>query len=225
MKAESEKYAEWDQLFLEYFCNKKYKLRRDLTVLKKLGILNQRKELRILELFCGKGECQELLIDNGYINAFGSDLSETLVRQARKDCRIKVCICDSTNIPYKSNVFDLIFINEGLHHLKDYNAIGLCFNEIKRVLKEAGLFVFYEPENTIFRKLASVIIFSPLSNISQHVRLLREILIKEMKEYSYWLRNSPQILRLLENIGFSIERYDKTPIHMAVISRLADKSI
>lgn len=223
MEEETQIHDEWDQSFLKYFCNKKHKLKRDFAALERMGILKQRKDWRIFELFCGKGECQELLIDNGYINVFGSDLSETLVRQARKDCRINVC--NSINLPCKSNVFDLIFINEGLHHLKGHDEIRLCFDEIKRVLKKDGSFVFYEPANTTFRKLASVMLFSPLSNIFQRTKLIRDILNKEMTEYSYWLRNIPQILRLLENIGFSIERYDRTPIHMVVISRLGRKSI
>ncbi len=218
MKEEIEIRGEWDRDFLKYFKNKKSKAKRDLAVLMKLGILNQSREIKILELFCGKGECQELLIDNGYIKVFGSDISEVLAHKTRKDCRVQVC--NGTNLSYKSNVFDLIFINEGLHHLHGENEIKMCFDEIKRVLKRGGFFVFYEPANTIFRKLASLMIFSPLSNVSQKTKLIRDILIKEAKDYGFWLKNIPQILRLLEGAGFEIKKRDKTLIHMVIISNL-----
>lgn len=222
MKKEIEIRSEWDRDFLQYFKNKKGKIKRDLSVLIKLGVLNQKREIRILELFCGKGECQELLIDNGYMKVFGLDISEILAHKARKDCRIQVC--NGTNLSYKSNVFDLIFINEGLHHLHGENEIKMCFDEIKRVLKKGSFFVFYEPADTIFRKLASLMIFSPLSNVSQKTKLIRDILIKEAEDYGFWLKNTPQILRLLESAGFKIEKRNKTFIHMVIISNLNNKS-
>ncbi len=218
MNKKIEIHNEWDSAFLKYFDNKKHKYKRDSSVIKRLGILNQKKELQILELFCGKGECQELLINNGYVNVFGSDISETLVTKTRKDCR--VIVCNSVNLSFKSNMFDVVLVNEGLHHLKGEDEFRLCFSEIKRVLKNNGSFVFYEPSNTIFRKAASLAIFSPLSNVSQKTKLIREILTDEMNEYRYWLRNTPYLLKLLEKIGFKVERNDSTFIHMAVISRL-----
>ncbi|MBI4620201.1 MAG: class I SAM-dependent methyltransferase [Desulfobacterales bacterium] len=218
MEKKAEIHDEWHSAFLKYFDNKKHKYKRDSSVIRRLGILNQKKELQILELFCGKGECQELLINNGYVNVFGSDISETLVTKTRKDCR--VIVCNSLILSFKSNIFDLVLVNEGLHHLKGEDEFRLCFSEIKRVLKNNGSFVFYEPSNTIFRKMASLMIFSPLSNISQKTKSLRKIMTDEMSEYMYWLRNVPQILKLLEKIGFKVERNDSTFVHMAVISRL-----
>ncbi len=116
-----------------------------------------------------------------------------------------------------------MFINDSLHHLNNAEEVKRCFCEIKRVLKDGGLFAFYEPANTIERKIATKMVFSPLSYIFRRTRLLRQILTEEIEEYNYWLKNIPLILGLLGDFGFSILRRKRTPIHMAVISRLNKK--
>lgn len=211
----------WDYAFIEYFSNRKFKIKRDLKVIKHLGILNQAKNIRILELFCGRGECQGLLRDAGYQHVFGLDISQLLVSQARQDCCVQ--ICNSLDICYRSDSFDLLFVTEGFHHLKGIEQIKRCFDEIKRVVRKDGILAFYEPANTLTRRLLSLMVFSPLSNLFGRTRLLREILTEEMIEYSFWLKNTPQILRLLEDMGLCIERYNKTLIHMIVILRIKDK--
>lgn len=221
MKRNAAPAQNWDVNFMEYSGNKKSKLKRDLAVLKRLGLLTLPKDCRILELFCGQGECQELLCENGYNKVFGFDISEALLQQASKNYRLQVC--DSLETCYKPDTFDFIFINDSLHHLKGMAQIKKCFEEVRRVLKLNGAFAFYEPANTFARKLAAAMVLSPVSYISKRLRLLKAILIEEREEYSYWLSHIPQILRLLEETGFSIDNLGNTSIHMTVFSRLKEK--
>jgi SAM-dependent methyltransferase len=211
----------WDADFIKYFHDRKAKFRKDRAVLKRLGMFNQNKGSRILELFCGRGECQELLADYGYPNLFGIDISQTLIRCARADNRIQAC--NSVRLCYKPDTFDVVLVNEGLHHLKGIEEIKRCFSEVKRVLKNNGLFVFYEPANTFIRNFTVKVIFSPFGSISKKANLLRDIMRQEMPEYSYWLKNTPQMLRILEGMGFHVSKCERTFIHMAIVSRLENK--
>ena len=168
----------WDADFIRYFGNKKSKMRKDYAVLKQLEILNKNKDCRILELFCGRGECQELLADRGYPYVFGMDISQALIRRAKNYSCMQAC--NSVRLCYKSDTFDIVLVNEGLHHLKGINEITQCFCEIKRVLKNNGLFVFYEPLNTAIRRIAVKIVFSPLGRISQRANILKDMISEEM---------------------------------------------
>lgn len=201
-----------------YSGDRRLKLKSDLEVIRLLGVLDIKKDAFILELFCGKGECQELLLNNGYTRLFGLDISETLLRQAKGNCHMQVC--SSLNICYKSDTFDIVFINDSLHHLSNLGQIKDCFYEISRVLRDNGYFAFYEPANTVIRKIATKIVLSPLSRIYWKTKVLRQLLTEEMVEYSYWLKNIPQALELLDSLGFNIIKRCRTPMHMAVITRL-----
>jgi len=172
------------------------------------------KDAYILELFCGRGECQQLLKDNEYANVFGGDISLTLLNEARGDCSVQAC--NSLKLCYKSDTFDALFINDGLHHLSDMAQIEQLLLEVKRVLKNGGLFTFFEPADTVFRTLATMLVFSPFSKLSKRTKLLRNILESEKKELTFWLKNSRQVIRLLGETGFREERYYNTFIHMVL---------
>jgi ubiquinone/menaquinone biosynthesis C-methylase UbiE len=208
----------WDNIFIEYSGDKKRKFKRDFAIIKSLGITEERYDTPILELFCGKGECQELLQKMGFVKAYGLDISKTLLDWANKDS--KILVCDSLNICCKPDKFDLVFINEGLHHLRGMPQIELSFSEVKRVLKNDGIFAFYEPANTLARSIAQTMVLSPLSCVSRRTRLLKSILMEEMQEYRFWLTHIPEVLQLMRDTGFSIEKQYKTPIHMGIIARV-----
>jgi SAM-dependent methyltransferase len=217
---DNDAHNQWDRDFIAYFRCRPKKLRKGLAVLKKAGLLARDKDIRILELFCGMGECQQILAQRGYKNIFGLDISYDLIRRAAPGLRLQVA--NSLNVCYKDNVFDVVLVNEGLHHLKGAGEIRQCFGEVKKVLKKGGLFIFYEPADTIMRRLALKAVFSPIGGFFEKSRLIREILSKEEKEYGYWLKNTGPILKLLMDSGFDIERQFRTFIHMAVISKTAD---
>lgn len=211
----------WDADFVEYFSNRKSKLKRDFAVLKSLGLLALPKEARILELFCGRGECQELLRNNGYASVFGLDMSLRLLKEADKRCCVQAC--NSLKLCYKADSFDVLFVNEGLHHLRNMEEMKQFFCEAKYVLKQDGMFGFFEPADTVFRIIATAAVFSPLSNLWGRTRALKNILESEKNEFEFWLKNTPAIFDFLKKEGFRLEKRCKTFIHMISVFSLDKK--
>jgi ubiquinone/menaquinone biosynthesis C-methylase UbiE len=203
--------------FIDYLGWDRFKPRVDTVVLRRMGVLSQDKSAVILELFCGKGELQEIVRESGYTRVFGSDISESELRHTGQPQRLQAC--DSMYTCYKPEAFDFVFVNEGLHHLLGLADMKRCFCEINRILKPGGTFVFYEPADTPVRRFLSLILFSPLINITSRTKRIRDELVKELSEYRFWLRNTSSVLRLLEDAGFRIEKNRKTLMHMVVTAK------
>jgi ubiquinone/menaquinone biosynthesis C-methylase UbiE len=207
--------------FIDYLGWHNFKPKVDRLVLERIGIFKQAKDTVILELFCGKGELQKILKEAGYARVFGSDISLSELRQAHKDSCLQAC--DSLVTCYKPGSFDFVFINEGLHHLLGLGQMEKCFSEVRRILKDNGTFVFYEPSNTPVRKFFQFLLFSPLANLSRYTRKTRNELIKEMAEYTFWINNTRDALRLLQGAGFCIKKNRNTLMHMVVVLTAKDR--
>lgn len=82
----------------------------------------------ILDLGCGTGFVTEKLD-----NAIGIDYSIKMLKLCPKNLRV-VC-ANSSRLPFKSEVFDLVF---SLTVLQDVSDIEMAINEIKRVLRPKG---------------------------------------------------------------------------------------
>ncbi|MBI2128886.1 class I SAM-dependent methyltransferase [Candidatus Woesearchaeota archaeon] len=100
----------------------------------------------ILDLFCGTGTLTSLIAEKAKGNVFGVDLSENMIRRARKKTsskNTKYIVADAKNIPFEDNYFDIAFESLGLHELrfKDRNK---AIAEICRTLKKGGTAVFVE---------------------------------------------------------------------------------
>lgn len=95
---------------------------------------------RILELGCGNGDLWlETSINLRNREIFLSDLSEGMLNDAKKRLGddFSYLQIDAENIPFKSDFFNTIITNHVLFYLNDLDQ-GL--KEIKRVLKEDGIF-------------------------------------------------------------------------------------
>jgi SAM-dependent methyltransferase len=96
------------------------------------------------ELCCGTGEAFDLFAD--FIESgIGVDVSSSMLAKARRafaDSRFTFVQGDATRLPLENSVFDRVFMLGGIHHVPDRVAL---FNEVFRVLKPGGVFVFREP--------------------------------------------------------------------------------
>jgi ubiquinone/menaquinone biosynthesis C-methylase UbiE len=81
-----------------------------------------------LDLGCGTG-----FITNKLSNVIGVDYSIKMLKLCPKD--LKVVCADVSKLPFKNNVFDLVF---SLTVLQDVNNLKSTITEIKRVLKPNG---------------------------------------------------------------------------------------
>jgi len=93
-------------------------------------------EDRILDAGCGSGEHLLLLESMGFTNLYGFDLSEEMVRIARKKCgHAKIEKGDTEKLDYPSDFFDAIIAISLLMYLPDP---GKGLMELKRLLKSHG---------------------------------------------------------------------------------------
>jgi len=102
--------------------------------------------INILDCGCGTGNYTEILINNGY-NVTSIDYNDNMLK-ILKEKNLKNNIIKKVNIkeilPFNDNQFDIIIINQVLHHLNDFNDNFIyhksLIKEISRIIKNNGLF-------------------------------------------------------------------------------------
>jgi len=110
----------------------------------KLRLLGKVKGKKILEIGCGGGQCSIAFAKQGAI-CKGLDLSQKQIDYAKALAKkekvsvqfLKHNIQTLKNI--KSNSYDIVFSAYALQYVPN---LKKCFNEVYRVLKKKGLFVF-----------------------------------------------------------------------------------
>lgn len=101
----------------------------------------------ILDVGCGLGEHLRQL--RGCGNLFGIDVTNKTLETARKaNPNITFIHAPAEKMPFDNNFFDLVFSIEVVEHLKDPK---IMFNEVARVLKPGGIFIFQTPNYPIKR--------------------------------------------------------------------------
>ena len=98
---------------------------------------------RILELGIGAGTDFINWIRNG-ARAVGIDFSESSIKLVKQRLSLEginpdsysLCVADAENLPFKDNIFELVYAWGVLHHTPD---IGIAIKEIQRVLKPSGI--------------------------------------------------------------------------------------
>ena len=94
----------------------------------------------ILEAGCGTGRWIGSLKKNGN-KVFGLDYSLEMLKISKtNNTNLKVVNADAVKIPFKNNIFDMIFCINALHHFPDKD---LFFYECARALKQTGYLAIY----------------------------------------------------------------------------------
>jgi ubiquinone/menaquinone biosynthesis C-methylase UbiE len=94
---------------------------------------------RVLDFGCGTGNFTELVrrclpVKSGKV--CGIDPSDGMLSKARaKSINIDYRIGSSEAIPYEAETFDLVYMTDVIHHIRDLAAM---FSEIKRALRPSG---------------------------------------------------------------------------------------
>ena len=92
-----------------------------------------------LDLGCGIGQYTKKMTEYGY-NVISSDISEIALNKV-KEFNKNVLKLDMRNpLPFEDNKFDLVFANLSIHYFSDEETKKLM-SEIKRILKNGGLFI------------------------------------------------------------------------------------
>jgi ubiquinone/menaquinone biosynthesis C-methylase UbiE len=121
-------------------------------------------KMKILDAGCGSGNLLKLLeekisLDN---NLYGLDYNKNInqinlsfTRLIRGDLR---------NLPFKEEVFDIIFCLDVLEHIKEVNK---AIDEVKRILKKEGYIIVCQPIEGLIYKAVKFLLKGQISNIGK----------------------------------------------------------
>jgi len=167
-----------------------------------LPILKQfSKDVRILELGCGRGIFLEFLINNGYKNVSGIDVSKEQIDIAKAQNLNAEEVGVLEYLKSNNEKFDLIFAIDLIEHFNKDELIPL-FEGIYSKLRNGGAFVFHTPNGLginanriIYGDLTHLTIFTPNSAI----QILKLVGFNEIKffESEPYPKNVNGTLRLL----------------------------
>src|SRR6516164_1884705 len=97
---------------------------------------------RVADLGCGSGVFTELLRQRGY-RSVGLDISPKLVALGRhKYPGLELIEGDAENLPFDDASLDGVLLSGLVHHFPDPRRLA---SEVKRVLKDGGRFVAFDP--------------------------------------------------------------------------------
>ncbi|GGH25124.1 methyltransferase [Dyadobacter endophyticus] len=113
----------------------------DRLLLREFAVVNKDKG-PCADFGCGPGQTTKFLYDSGLKNIVGIDLSPGMVRAAQRlSPEIKFETGDLLNIAYPSGHFGSVLAFYAIVHFTT-EQIRKCFEEINRVLKRGGDFLF-----------------------------------------------------------------------------------
>ena len=117
-----------------------------LDVLLKYGF-NDLKNVKILDVGCGNGNVLRNFLQYGAVpeNLYGIDLLRERVDIAKKLNPNMHFICgNANNLPYKSDFFDIVILYTVFSSILDSEMKKQVSKEIKRVLKNDGIIIWYD---------------------------------------------------------------------------------
>lgn len=113
----------------------------------------------ILDVACGNGRLLGELSKKARVNAFGIDISQSMITVARErytNCTFAVSPC--TPLGFENESMDVITVSCAFHHFETPQAFA---NECMRVLKKNGRVFIAEPHfSPVVRWLANVVVYS-----------------------------------------------------------------
>jgi ubiquinone/menaquinone biosynthesis C-methylase UbiE len=164
---------------------------------------------RILDFGCGWGTDLIFCLKKGY-DAFGVDISwekakfHTLRVQRKNYPKFwieRFILSQGENLPFKSEIFDLVYSNQVIEHVKDPEK---CISEIFRVLKKDGILYIRAPDykSSFFEPHYRVLWF-PFLN-----KRIAKIYIGLLNKPSAGLEfinfiGTKELIKIMKKVGFS----------------------
>jgi len=105
--------------------------------------LADKKDSFIVDCGCGVGCIGKILLDSGYKNFFGFDISAKKINKCRM-LGINAAVGSIDNIPFESSKADCVICSEVLEHLEE-NVYEKAIDEIKRILKPSSYLIITFP--------------------------------------------------------------------------------
>lgn len=170
--------------------------RKFVRRLRSFGVDDWEKDLRIVELFCGRGNGLFAWTALGFTRVEGADWSLDLVR--RYSGGSPCVIADARRLPYPESSRDVVCVQGGLHHLPSLEDLDRTLGEVCRVLKPEGRVLFVEPWDTPFLRLVHRVSRSGFARrLSVKMNAFEEMYENERETYDAWLGRPDEILTIV----------------------------
>ena len=182
-------------------------------ILSKLGPLQGR---YLLDLGCGAGESSVYFACKGarcVAGDYSQGMLQTVKRLAeRYGVTIDARVIDAMQIDFESNVFDIVYAANVLHHVDADRAL----REIHRVLKPGGIAAIWEPLRhnpiiNVYRRMASKVRTDDEHPLDIHVIDQVKRIFSKVEFDTFWLATLWIFIRFyfLERVNPNKERYWK----------------
>jgi ubiquinone/menaquinone biosynthesis C-methylase UbiE len=168
------------------------------------------KDARLLDVGAGDGNLFATLDSLGYRGYHGLEYQPELA--ALHPGRHRLAVASGTHIPYATGSMDAVIVMDVLHHLTPQQ-LPACLGEMRRVLRAGGVLFVCEPAQTLFRRVLTVLLFSPLGNVAQFSRDKRAMVEEERATLDPWLDAEPGIQGRISTAGFREELFRRFWLH------------
>jgi ubiquinone/menaquinone biosynthesis C-methylase UbiE len=187
----------WEEAYVR-FETPGEEIRKFMGRLIKLGQENWRRDARIVEIFCGRGNGLKALEKLGFTNLEGVDISPDLL--ARYDGPARMYEADCRFLPFDDSTKDVVIVQGGLHHLPNLPGdLDRTLAEVRRVLKPEGRFVMVEPWRTPFLDVIHFLSDRRLvRSVSSKFDAFATMTHYEAKTYFSWIGKASEISTLLD---------------------------
>ena len=187
--------------------------------LKRFGFDQLPKQIRIAEIFCGRGGGLVALERMGFENIEGIDLSDSLLAEYRGKATLHLANC--MEMPFASDAFDAVVVHGGLHHLPELpDNLDQTLAEVSRITKSAGRFYVVEPWRTPFLTFVHFITdLSIVRRLYAKGDALATMTERERVTYEQWL-SAPDVILNSFASHFRIERSEKRWGKLMLIGRV-----
>jgi len=184
---------EWEAAY-KRFETPEQEIAKFTSRLQRFGFEDLSKDIRIAEIFCGRGGGLVALERMGFHNVEGVDLSDTLLAEYRGPATLHLADC--MNMPFDAETFDAVVVHGGLHHLpKLPQDLGQALSEIARITKHGGKFYALEPWPTPFLTFAHFVTEIPIMRrLYKKGDALAIMTERERVTYEQWLGQPDEIL-------------------------------
>ena len=162
--------------------------------LRSLGVHQWNREMRVLEIFSGRGNGLIAWQRLGFQHVCGVDLSPALVE--RSDLRRSCVVGDACRLPIRTASRDVAIVQGGLHHLLRQDDVRMALAEMRRVLIPDGRVIIVEPWLTPFLRVVHFVTEQPLARrLSNTLDAFAAMTDEERPTYEAWMARREQILQ------------------------------
>jgi SAM-dependent methyltransferase len=161
---------------------------------------------KALDYGCGTGRSTRFLQDLGF-QAAGVDISMEMLSEAKKhDSKGLYKLIESGVIPYENGFFDLVFSCFVFLTIPSFQELEKIFEEIARVLKPGGIFIFVTGSKYLYYKeyISYDVVSHPLFTTEEEIVVRLRDLGVSFKNYFY---SEVDYQRLMNKAGLQIVQY------------------